>query len=63
MHEVAPLDMAEEMSAAHWDGVIVYSLDTNLPTEADTTVLEEVFGLTATEASLSNLVGEGLTNA
>ena len=60
--EVAPLDTADDMSDANWGGAIVYSLDSSQPTETDTTVLQEVFGLTPTEAMLSSLVGEGLTN-
>lgn len=60
--EVAPLDSADDMSDANWGGAIVYSLDSSQPTETDTATLQQVFGLTPTEALLSGLVGEGLTN-
>ena len=60
--EVVPLQRSDEMGSANLDGTIVYSVDTSIPIGHDAIALQKVFGLTETEASLVDLLGQGLTN-
>ena len=61
--ELAPLDHVDEVGAKGIGGAILYSLDTSLPVGFDPTLMRQIFGLTSTEAQLTEMVGEGLTNA
>ena len=61
--ELAPLDHVDEMGSGGIGGAILYSLDTSLPIAFDPTMVRQIFGLTTTEAELTRLVSEGMTNA
>ena len=61
--ELAPIDQLEEVGSKGIGGAILYSLDTSLPVGFDPTLMRQIFGLTSTEAKLTEMVGEGLTNA
>lgn len=60
--EVVPLDRADGLSGQQWAGAVLFSLDTSLPSKPDEDLVRAVFGLTKTEAELSVLIGDGLTN-
>ena len=61
--ELAPLSQLPEMGTTPLGGAILYSLDTTRPLRVDLDGVSRIFGLTAAELELSELVSEGLTNA
>ncbi len=60
--EITPLNKSQEVGAGVFDGFIVYSTDTSLPVLCSTSPIKTAFGLTETELSLVEAIGEGLTN-
>lgn len=60
--EITPLNRSEEVSSKVFEGFIVYSTDTSLPVRCNTFPIKRAFGLTDTELSLVEAIGEGLTN-
>ncbi len=60
--EVAPLKRAAEFGEKALDGHIVYSLDTSLSYDVRTDVMKQLFNLTKSEASIVELLADGLTN-
>lgn len=60
--EVTPLNRSEEIGSKTFGGFIVYSTDTSLPVRCNTAPIKSAFGLTNTELSLVEAIGEGLTN-
>lgn len=61
--EVAPLTTADEFGEPQLNGHIVYSMDAGNFYEIDGEMLAKIFSLTQTEASILELLAEGLTNA
>lgn len=61
--EVAPLHALPEMGTSPLSGVILYSLDTSRAVQIDLDAVGRVFGLTAAELELTELISQGLTNA
>lgn len=60
--EVAPLSQAVEFGEKQLEGHIVYSLDTSLSHTVRTDMMRQLFNLTKSEASIVELLAEGLTN-
>lgn len=60
--EIAPLPHATEFGENTLDGHIVYSLDTSLSFDVRTDLMQQLFSLTKSEASIVQLMAEGLTN-
>ena len=60
--EIAPLHNAAEFGEKALGGHIVYSLDTSMSHEVRTDVMRQLFSLTRSEASIVELLAEGLTN-
>lgn len=60
--EVAPLHKSDEIGTQAFDGFIICSTDTCLPIACDTGRVQQAFGLTPTETSLVDAIGQGLTN-
>ncbi len=61
--EIVPLTSAPQIDSRLRGSSIVFSLDTNSRTEIDAPKLGQLYGLTATEEKILDLVAEGLTNA
>jgi DNA-binding CsgD family transcriptional regulator len=61
--EVAPLTTADEFGEPKLNGHIVYSMDAGNFYEIDSEILASIFSLTQAEASILELLAEGLTNA
>jgi DNA-binding CsgD family transcriptional regulator len=60
--EITPLNKSEEMGSKVFEGFIVYSTDTSMPVRCNTSPIKHAFGLTDTELSLVDAIGDGLTN-
>jgi DNA-binding CsgD family transcriptional regulator/PAS domain-containing protein len=60
--EVAPLTSADEFGEARLNGHIIYSMDTGSSYAIDRDMLASVFSLTQTEASILEMLAEGMTN-
>lgn len=60
--EVTPLHKSHEIGTQIFNGFIVCSTDTSMPVACDTGRVQQAFGLTATETSLVDAIGHGLTN-
>lgn len=60
--ELSPLHRFEEIGSKIFDGFLLCSTDTALPTSCDTKRVQQAFGLTAAETSLVAAIGQGLTN-
>lgn len=61
--EVAPLTTADEFGEPKLNGHIVYSMDAGKFYEIDSQMLASIFSLTQAEASVLEMLAEGLTNA
>lgn len=61
--EIVPLHASKEMGEARLDGHIIYSMDTGNSYKISGDVLAEMFALTQAEASVLELMADGLTNA
>jgi DNA-binding CsgD family transcriptional regulator len=61
--EVIPLHSAGEFGETSLDGHIIYSMDTGNSYKIDAPVLANMFELTQAEASVLELMADGLTNA
>ncbi|MEM9271222.1 MAG: helix-turn-helix transcriptional regulator, partial [Pseudomonadota bacterium] len=61
--EVLPLHTSAELGTTPLDGAIVYSVDTSRPTQLDPSPLRQIYGLTPTEAELTEQIAMGRTNA
>ncbi len=60
--DVEALRSADENGEEYFDGAIIYSMDTSLMSEVDVDPLAKTYELTPTEAALSAMVCEGMTN-
>ena len=60
--EVSPLHKSDDFGTNIFDGFIICSTDTYLPVVCDTGRIQQAFGLTSTETSLVDAIGQGLTN-
>jgi DNA-binding CsgD family transcriptional regulator len=60
--EVAPLTSANEFGEAKLNGHIIYSMDTGNSYAIDREMLTSVFSLTQAEASILEMLAEGMTN-
>lgn len=60
--EVAPLTSADEFGEAKLNGHIIYSMDTGNSYAIDREMLASVFSLTQAEASILEMLAEGMTN-
>ncbi|MEM9138428.1 MAG: helix-turn-helix transcriptional regulator [Pseudomonadota bacterium] len=61
--EIAPLARLEAAGSKPFQGHIVTSLDTSQALTCDAAALQQVFQLTDAETGLTQMMGEGLTNA
>lgn len=60
--ELAPLTSADAFGETRLDGFVIYSLDTSKPIDLDIDVVAQTLLLTKSEASLVELLSQGLTN-
>ncbi|MBL4726402.1 MAG: helix-turn-helix transcriptional regulator [Rhizobiaceae bacterium] len=61
--ELALLNNSDDIGSADFRGFILYSTDTNLAVHCNKLPIKFAYGLTDTELSLVDAIGEGLTNA
>lgn len=60
--EAVPVEKLSELGTKQFNGHIVFSTDTNRPISVQQTLIKHVFKLTEIEASLVDMVCQGLTN-
>lgn len=60
--EVTPLTNTQEMGSSNFEGFLVSSTDTSLPTQCNVERVSAAFGLTEAEAALVEPISQGLTN-
>ncbi|MEM6667115.1 MAG: helix-turn-helix transcriptional regulator [Pseudomonadota bacterium] len=60
--EVTPLNRSEEIGSKLFGGYILFSTDTSLPVRSDTAPIKRAFQLSDAEASLVDMIADGLTN-
>lgn len=60
--ELIPLNNSDDIGSADFRGFILYSTDTSLSVHCNTLPIKYAYGLTDTELSLVEAIGEGLTN-
>jgi len=61
--DIEVLHSSDAFAEDRVDGMIIYSLDTSLMSEIDVGPLAQTYELTPTEAKLTEMVCEGMTNA
>ncbi|MBY6068814.1 helix-turn-helix transcriptional regulator [Leisingera aquaemixtae] len=60
--EVSPLNNADEIGTASFDGFLICSTDTSLPMHCNVERVGSAFGLTKAETALVEPISQGLTN-
>ncbi|MEM6938773.1 MAG: LuxR C-terminal-related transcriptional regulator [Pseudomonadota bacterium] len=60
--DVAPLHRSAEIGSKAFNGTLLYSTDTSLPTRCNTTPMKRAYMLTDTEFDLLDQIAKGLTN-